>query len=146
MDKVLVIHGPNLNLLGERQPDIYPVPSLENLNAELTKLAEEMELDVKFTQCNGENEMIKALHDSRKWASFVILNPGAFTHYSYAVRDAVEAITVPVIEVHISNIYAREDFRKKSVISPVCHGTISGFGKESYCLALIAGKRIFARK
>ncbi|MCL5036516.1 MAG: type II 3-dehydroquinate dehydratase [Chloroflexi bacterium] len=144
MNKVLILNGPNLNLLGERQPDIYPAPSLEDLNKELAGLAAELDLEPEFIQCNGEKEMVEALQNCRKRVSFVVLNPGAFTHYSYAIRDAIEAISVPVIEVHISNIFAREDFRSKSVVAPVCKGTIAGLGKESYRLALIAGKDLFA--
>ncbi|MCH5323746.1 MAG: type II 3-dehydroquinate dehydratase [Eubacterium sp.] len=134
--KILVINGPNLNLLGEREPGIYGNNSLENINAGLKKLAEDNGAQIEFYQSNHEGAIIDKLHDSRTDTDCVIINAGAYTHYSYAIRDAISAIKIPVIEVHLSNIHAREKFRENSVISAVCKGTIAGFGEYSYTLAL----------
>lgn len=138
MGKILVIHGPNLNLLGEREPGIYGNESFENLNKNIKKLAESLNLECEIYQSNHEGDIVDKLHEARKEFFAVILNAGAFTHYSYAIRDAIAAIKIPVIEVHISNVFARDEFRSKSVIGPVCKGSISGFGLESYYLAVKA--------
>lgn len=144
--KILVINGPNLNLLGEREPAVYGDNSLETINAELAKKAADMGYDIEFFQSNGEGTIIDSLHTARLDCAGVILNAGAYTHYSYAIRDAIAAIKIPVIEVHLSNVDSREEFRKTSVIAPVCKGSISGFGKYSYVLALSALDYCFGEK
>ena len=136
--RILVINGPNLNLLGEREPNIYGGDNLQSINDELAKKAAEMGHELTFFQSNGEGAIIDSLHAARLDCAGVILNAGAYTHYSYAIRDAIAAIKIPVIEVHLSNVDSREEFRKESVIAPVCKGSISGFGKYSYALALSA--------
>lgn len=138
MKKILVIHGPNLNLLGEREPGVYGSTSFDELNAQISERAEKLGLAVEIFQSNHEGAIIDKLHAARKDFDGVIINAGAYTHYSYAIRDAIHDIHIPVIEVHISNVQAREEFRSKSVISPVCKGTIAGFGINSYFLALYA--------
>jgi len=144
--RVLVINGPNLNLLGEREPAIYGNNSLEAINAELAGKAAGAGIEIEFFQSNGEGEIIDRLHAARLDKDGVILNAGAYTHYSYAIRDAVAAIKIPVIEVHLSNVNGREEFRKNSVIAPVCKGSIAGFGKYSYSLALSALTDIVGEK
>ena len=136
--KILVINGPNLNLLGEREPNIYGGDSLQSINEELAKMAADMGHELAFFQSNGEGEIIDSLHAARLDCAGVILNAGAYTHYSYAIRDAIAAIKIPVIEVHLSNVDSREEFRSTSVIASVCKGSIAGFGKYSYALALSA--------
>lgn len=138
MKKILVIHGPNLNLLGEREPGVYGSTTFTQLNEMIQKHAEKLELECEIFQSNHEGAIIDRLHDARKNFDGVIINAGAYTHYSYAIHDAIHDIRIPVIEVHISNIHAREGFRSHSVISPVCAGTIAGFGINSYFLALHA--------
>ncbi len=133
---ILVINGPNLNLLGIREPIIYGKSSLESLEEVLNSYAKEIGVEIQCFQSNSEGSLIDKLHWAMGKFDGVILNAGAYTHYSYAIRDAISAINIPVIEVHISNIYARESFRHSSVIAPVCIGQISGFGIESYKLAL----------
>jgi 3-dehydroquinate dehydratase-2 len=134
--KILVMNGPNLNLLGEREPSVYGDNSLPAINDRLKKLAEDNGAKIEFFQSNHEGALIDKLHEARKEFDFVILNAGAYTHYSYAIRDAIAAIKIPVIEVHLSNVHSREEFRHTSVISPVCKGVIAGFGEQSYFLAL----------
>ncbi|MHB1125370.1 MAG: type II 3-dehydroquinate dehydratase [Bacillota bacterium] len=136
--KILVIHGPNLNLLGEREPGVYGSVSMEEINGSLTELAQKEGVVISFFQSNHEGAIIDRLHQARESEDYIILNPGALTHYSVALRDAVAAIKVPVIETHLSNIYAREEFRHHSVIAPVAVGQISGFGPVSYTLAFYA--------
>ena len=136
--KFLVINGPNLNLLGEREPDIYGDESLQSINDELLGTVRSMGLDVSFFQSNSEGGIIDRLHSARREYDGVILNAGAYTHYSYAIRDAIAAIKIPVVEVHLSNVNSRDEFRKNSVIAPVCAGTIAGFGKYVYLLAVNA--------
>lgn len=142
MQKILIINGPNLNLLGFREPGIYGDDTLENINSGLKAECEKLELTPEFFQSNHEGDIIDMLHKAREEKAGVILNAGAFTHYSYAIRDAIAAIRIPVIEVHLSNVHAREAFRENSVIAPVCKGSIAGFGKYSYTLALFALKNI----
>lgn len=142
MKKILVIHGPNLNLLGEREPGVYGSDTFETINNEIVEYAKETGFDADIYQSNCEGEIIGAIHNARKNAFGIVLNAGAYTHYSYAIRDAIAAVKVPVIEVHLSNIHARDEFRSKSVIAPVCAGQISGFGKNSYILAIHALKRL----
>jgi 3-dehydroquinate dehydratase-2 len=136
--KLLVIHGPNLNLLGEREPGIYGNESFDTLNEEIKKQCETYGMDCEIFQSNHEGAIVDKLHEARKVFDAVVLNAGAYTHYSYAIRDAISAIKIPVIEVHISNVFSRDAFRSESVIAPVCKGSISGFGLESYYLALKA--------
>ncbi len=136
--KILVIHGPNLNLLGEREPDVYGDNGIDTLNSNIIDRAKEQGLECEIFQSNHEGAIIDKLHSARKNFDGVIINAGAYTHYSYAIRDAISAIKIPCIEVHISNIDARDAFRANSVIAPVCKGSISGFGFGSYYLAVQA--------
>lgn len=138
MRKILVLHGPNLNLLGEREPGVYGSVTLDEINADLKARAEAAGAEIKVVQSNHEGELVEAIQNGRNWADVVILNPAAYTHTSVAIRDAVAAVSVPVIEVHLSNIHAREGFRTVSHVAPVAVGQISGFGKISYLLALEA--------
>lgn len=140
--KILVIQGPNLNLLGEREPGIYGSDTFESINNEIVLLGKSFDIECKIFQSNYEGAIIDEIHNARKEFSGIIMNPGAFTHYSYAIRDAISAVKLPCIEVHISNVHAREEFRSKSVIAPVCLGQIAGLGKNGYLLAL----RAFAEK
>ncbi len=136
--KILVLNGPNLNLLGEREPNVYGNDTLKSINDEILGKAKSMGYDVAFYQSNSEGGLIDRLHEARLDCAGVIFNAGAYTHYSYAIRDAISAIKIPVIEVHLSNVNSRDEFRHKSVIGPVCVGSIAGFGKRSYLLALDA--------
>ena len=136
--KILVIHGPNLNLLGEREPDVYGDNGIDTLNSNIIDRAKEQGLECEIFQSNHDGAIIDKLHSARKNFDGVIINAGAYTHYSYAIRDAISAIKIPCIEVHISNIDARDAFRANSVIAPVCKGSISGFGFGSYYLAVQA--------
>ncbi len=129
---ILVINGPNLNLLGEREPEIYGDETLEELMTWLETTSEASGHAFKFYQSNHEGEIIDSIHDERHWAQGIIINPGAFTHYSYAIRDALSAVNIPAVDVHLTNIHHREDFRQLSVISPVCIGQVTGLGKNSY--------------
>ncbi len=138
MKKILVINGPNLNLLGEREPGIYGNNTYEDLCESLMNNAEKLQVKCEVFQSNHEGAIIDKLHSARLSFDGVILNAGAFTHYSYALRDAISAIKIPVVEVHISNVFARDEFRKNSVIAPVCRGSISGFGFASYLMAMDA--------
>ncbi len=136
--KILVLNGPNLNLLGEREPNIYGEETMQSINDEMMELGRAMGYEVEYFQNNAEGRLIDRLQEARLDCAGVIFNAGAYTHYSYALRDAIASIKIPVVEVHMSNVDNREDFRKISVIAPVCRGSISGFGKYSYCLAFYA--------
>ena len=136
MKKVLVIHGPNLNMLGVREKAVYGEISLYELNNLLIEKANELDIEITTFQSNSEAEITEAIHRARGNFDYIIINPGALTHTSVALRDALLSSEVPFIEVHISNIYTREDFRKKSLISDIAKGVISGFGIYSYVLAL----------
>ncbi len=138
MKKILVIHGPNLNLLGEREENVYGTTTLEDINKELTALAKELGAEVGFFQSNVEGEIVNEIQRAKGNFGAIVLNPGGYTHYSVAIRDAISAVKVPTVEVHLSNIYSREEFRQKSVIAPVAAGQIAGFGKQSYLLGLRA--------
>jgi 3-dehydroquinate dehydratase II len=132
MPRILLIHGPNLNLLGKREPTIYGNSSLEEINKSMEQVAAESGVELRVFQSNSEGGLIDAIHDAANWADGIVINPGAYGHYSYAIRDALAAVNLPTIEVHLSNVYAREEFRYKSVISPVVVGSICGLGWRSY--------------
>jgi 3-dehydroquinate dehydratase II len=142
MNSILILHGPNLNLLGKREPEVYGSLTLEEINRRLVEAGGELDLDVRTFQANGEGQLIDALHKSAAWAAGIVFNPAGYTHTSVALRDAVAAIGLPVVEVHLSNVHAREEFRRRSMIAPVCAGSISGFGWRSYLLGLQALKGI----
>ena len=132
----LILHGPNLNLLGQREPDIYGQLTLEEINRRLEAEAARLGVSLRCEQSNREGVLIEHLHAAQEWAEGVVFNPAGYTHTSVALRDAVAAIRIPVVEVHLSNTQAREDFRRRSLIAPVCLGTVSGFGWRSYLLGL----------
>ncbi len=136
MPKVLIVNGPNLNLLGKRQPEIYGSATLDELNHRLNEFATELKLDLEFFQSNSEAEIIDFIHANGPDADGMVINPGALTHYSYAIRDAITSVDIETVEVHLSNIYAREEFRHKSVIAPVARGHVVGFGYYGYAMAL----------
>ena len=133
---ILVINGPNLNLLGEREREIYGNETLEELMMWLENSPECVDHNFKFYQSNHEGDIIDIIHDEREWASGMLINPGAYTHYSYAIRDTISAINIPTVEIHLSDIHNREEFRQISVISPVCIEQVIGFGKDSYIKGL----------
>lgn len=134
----LIIHGPNLNMLGQREPDVYGEDSLEAINARLKEWAQAHHVALRIVQSNHEGELINQIQQAFEWADGIVINPGAYTHYSYAIRDALAAVELPTIEVHLSNVHAREAFRHRSVIAPVCLGQIVGLGWRGYLLALKA--------
>ncbi len=139
LNKILVIHGPNLNLLGQREPDVYGKTTLEEINRLLEKTAKANRITLEFFQSNHEGEIVDRIGQAKKRGmGAVLINPAAYTHTSIAIRDAVAAVSIPTVEVHLSNIYAREEFRHTSLIAPVCHGQVSGFGANSYVLGLEA--------
>ena len=138
MIKILLIHGPNLNLLGKRSPEVYGTTGLDEMNARMHGIAEEGGAELRVFQSNSEGALIDAIHEAANWADGIVINPGAYAHYSQAIRDALASIPLPAIEVHLSNIYAREEFRQHSVISPVVVGCISGLGWRSYACGIQA--------
>lgn len=138
MKQVLLLHGPNLNLLGSREPEIYGAMTLEDINEIALRHAKRHHVELRAQQSNHEGELLDMLHVARNYADGVVFNPGAYTHTSVALRDAISAINLPVVEVHLSNTYAREEFRHKSLLAPVCVGQIAGFGWRSYLLGLEA--------
>jgi len=145
MIKIAVIHGPNLGLLGKREPDIYGAITLEELNQRLLQMAKELGLELRITQSDHEGEIVRAIHDCMEWAQAIVINPAALTHYSIAVLDALLAVRIPTIEVHLSNLFVRDDFRRISVTAPATQGQIIGLGAEGYLLALRAAKAIVER-
>lgn len=138
MVAILILHGPNLNLLGTREPEIYGAKTLTEIDDLLFRTGEEKGVEVRTFQSNSEGALIDALHEARNWADGVVFNPGAYTHTSIALRDAVAAVGIPIVEVHLSNVYARESFRHGSLVAPICLGKIVGFGWRSYLYGLEA--------
>lgn len=136
--KILLIHGPNLQLLGRRQPEIYGSQTLEDINSHLREIASGRGVNLKTFQANSEGEIVSFIGDNIDWADGVVINPAAYTHTSVAIRDALSAVNLPVIEIHLSNVHTRESFRQHSYISPIAVGVICGFGAHGYDLALEA--------
>jgi 3-dehydroquinate dehydratase II len=135
--KILVIHGPNLNLLGRKERDIYGSETLAEINRLLTEVARQHSVELELFQSNHEGAIIDKIQEAMETARGILINPGGFTHYSIAIRDALSAVALPTVEVHLSNIHAREDFRGHTVIASVCIGQVGGFGKQSYVLGLL---------
>ena len=146
MKKILIIHGPNLNLLGKREVDIYGKVTIEDINKELKKMASAKKVALTIVQSNYEGEIVDLIGNSKGKYAAIVINPAAYTHTSVAIRDAISAVKVPTVEVHLSNIYGREEFRHKSLISPVAKGQICGFGKMSYILGLEAAIGLINKK
>lgn len=146
MAKILVIHGPNLDLLGSREPDIYGKINLGEINKNLRLLAKKAKVKIQIVQSNHEGEIVELIGRSKKSIDILIINPAAYTHTSVAIRDAILATRIPTIEVHLSNIYAREEFRRQSLIAPVAIGQISGFSGQSYYLSLEAAIKMLKQK
>ena len=142
MPRMLVLHGPNLNLLGTREPEIYGYTTLDDINEMIAARAAEAGVETAFFQSNHEGDLVDAIQQANHKFDYILFNAAAFTHYSIAIRDAIAAVRLPCVEVHMSNVHAREEFRHKSVIGPVCAGVIAGFGKHSYLLAVDAVKSI----
>ena len=146
MSRILIIHGPNLNLLGGREPQVYGSATLENINEKINNWAKANNVTLEIFQSNHEGEIVDLIGKSKQKFDIMIINPAAYTHTSVAIRDAISAVGIPTIEVHISNIYAREDFRQNSLVGPVSVGQICGFGDFSYILALEAALSLLAKK
>lgn len=146
MKHVLVLHGPNLNMLGKREPGIYGGMTLEEINERLKKAGEAWNLSVHAYQSNSEGELVDYIHQASERFDYILINAGAYTHYSYAIRDALRAVDVPAIEIHLSNIHAREPFRHQSVLAPAVKGQVAGFGYDSYELGLYAIKKVFDKE
>ncbi len=133
---ILLLHGPNLNLLGKREPGIYGRTTLEQINAAMTDLAAQLGAELRVLQSNHEGGLVDAIHDAMGWADGLVINAGAYTHTSVAIRDAITSVAIPAVEVHLSNVFAREPFRHHSYLAPVCVASICGFGADSYTLGL----------
>ncbi len=146
MKKILVIHGPNLDLLGKREPEIYGSVSIKAVNAAVTKLAKTHKVSVDFFQSNHEGEIVSRIGQAPERYDAIVINPAAYTHTSVAIRDAIAAVKLPTVEVHLSNIYAREEFRHRSLVAPVASGQVSGFGVQSYELGFLAALSLAGRK
>lgn len=144
MKRMLIIHGPNLNLLGKREQSIYGDKNLEYINMMIREFGSSIGFEVDIFQSNSEGDIIDVIHAAPETYIGVIINPGAYTHTSYAIRDAITAVNIPFVEVHLSNIYSREEFRHTSVTAPACVGQIGGFGPDSYILGIEALKRILS--
>jgi len=140
--RISLIHGPNLNMLGVRDPDIYGKDDFETVNLRIEAHAKHLGIEVRIQQSNSEGAIIDFVQDAMSWADAIVINPGAYTHYSYAIRDAIGDSRLPTVEVHLTNVHAREEFRRHSVISPVATGQIVGFGPHSYLMALDAAKNL----
>jgi 3-dehydroquinate dehydratase II len=138
MIKILLVHGPNLNMLGRREPEVYGTLTLDDINIRMKRIADESGAELRIVQSNSEGTLVDAIQEAAGWADGIVINPGAYTHYSLAIRDALTAVRIPAVEVHLSNIYAREEFRSQSVISAVAVGCIAGLGWRSYACALQA--------
>lgn len=139
---ICVLHGPNINMLGVREPDIYGRDTFDEMNRKIKDRAKALDVEARIFQFNDEGEIVDAIQDALNWAEAIVINPGAYTHYSYAIRDAIAAVRLPTIEVHLTNVHAREEWRRHSVISPVTSGQIIGFGTNGYLLALEAAKTL----
>ena len=136
--KVLVLHGPNLNMTGFREPDVYGKKPLEDIDSEIKAAADGMNIEVRILQSNSEGTLIDTIQEHRRWADAIVINPGGLTHYSIALRDALVSVRLPVVEVHLSNVHGREEFRRHSVIAPITLGQVVGFGGFGYVMALQA--------
>lgn len=136
--KVLVLHGPNLNMTGFREPDVYGKKPLDEIDADIRAAAARLNVDVRIMQSNSEGILIDTIQEHRRWADAIVINPGGLTHYSIALRDALTSVRLPVVEVHLSNVHAREEFRRHSVVSPVTIGQVVGFGGYGYVMAINA--------
>ena len=146
MTAILVLHGPNLNLLGKREPDVYGSLTLDQINARLLEYAAREGITLRTSQSNHEGVLVDTLHAAAEWADGVVFNPGAYTHTSYALRDAIAAVRLPVVEVHLSNVHAREEFRHRSLLAPVCLGQVVGFGWRSYLVGIYALQACLAER
>ena len=147
MSSILLLNGPNLNLLGEREPNIYGDFSLEDIEKTIEKLGKENNIDTECFQSNAEHKLVDKIHDAKSnGVKIILFNPGAFTHSSISLRDAILGVNIPLIEIHLSNIYGREEFREKSYFSDIALGVISGFGKQSYLMAFQAAKNYLLRE
>lgn len=146
MAKIIVIHGPNLNLLGTREADIYGKITIDDINKELKRVAKEEGIDIEIKQSNHEGEIVDLIGSSKNKFDAILINPAAYTHTSVAIRDAISATAIPAVEVHLTNIYAREEFRHTSLIAPVAAGQVSGFGKNSYTLGLKAAAALIKER
>lgn len=140
--KVLILHGPNLNMTGFREPDVYGKKPLEEIDAEIKAAADKMSIEIRILQSNSEGTLIDTIQEHRRWADAIVINPGGLTHYSIALRDALVSVRLPVVEVHLSNVHSREEFRRHSVIAPITLGQIVGFGGFGYVMALEAVQNV----
>ncbi len=140
--RILVLHGPNLNLLGVREPGIYGATTFDEINRLIKEYGKQHHIETRIQQSNHEGALIDAIHEALDWADAIVINPGAYTHYSYAIADALRAVKLPAVEVHLTNVHARDEFRRHSVVVPACVGQISGFGPASYLLGLDAARAV----